>query len=105
MDNNLPIILVYERRIILFITAPHPPHPRHYSVLNKINPVHTIPTYFCEIHFNIIQTAMPNSTKCLLHRMFFHPKLCVNYCFLPRMLHAPFVYTPSLQHCRNAREE
>jgi len=48
-----------------------PTHPRHCSVLNTINPVHTIPTYFCGIHFNIIITAMSNSTTWLLRLMFF----------------------------------
>ena len=85
--NQLRHRIPHERRSTVFITAPT--HPHHCSVLNTIHPVASIPTYFREIHFNNILTAVSNSTAWLLRLMFFQPKHCVNFYFLQWMLHAP----------------
>jgi len=32
-------------------------------ILNQINPIHILTSYYCKIHFNIIPTSMPRSSK------------------------------------------
>jgi hypothetical protein len=49
-----------------------------FPTLSQMNPVHTFPTYFSQIHSNIILLSTPRSSKRfpteILHALLIHPK-------------------------------
>ena len=65
----------------------------HYSVrnsaplvLSQMNPIHTLPFYFCKVDFRIIVSLMPMSS---MWSLISPPKPCVHFASPPHVPHAP----------------
>jgi hypothetical protein len=65
------------------------PLPVH--ILSQMNPVRTLPHYFCKIHFNIILSASRSYKWSLPFRLSDHSFVCISHlpyaCYMPRPSH------------------
>jgi hypothetical protein len=55
-------------------------------ILNQLNPIHTLPPYFCKIHFNIILPSTPNLSSGFFH-LGFQSKILSPFLIFPCVLH------------------
>jgi hypothetical protein len=85
------------RSLLLCSQCPSPPQPL-VTILSQINPVHTNPLYFGDIHFSIFFPSKPKSSKQLLSFVLFHHKPL--YVSLAGYMHHPY-YLSRFHHSNN----
>ena len=69
--------------------------PAIFPILNQLNPLHALVSYFIMIHFNIIFPFTTRSARCFFSISSRHPNpVCISFvphsCYIPRLSHSSY---------------